>query len=311
MVGHGPTIVVSLDMGAVATRNSADWLDLKEYPFEPKRLSVEGGRIHYVDEGAGPVLLFVHGTQTWSFLFRHLIKALQRDYRCVAIDHLGFGLSDKPVTLAGTPAQHARNLTRLIDYLDLRDITMIGHDCGGPIAMSYAEAHPQSIARMIFMNTWMWGLKGDSSAQRIGRFVSNGVGRFLYTKVNLSTKFIRPLFNDKSMFTESAHNGYFGPFQDGEHRFGPLRLSEAMLGEHAWYEDLWENRRNVPAPVLLLWGMKDPSFGERYLNRMWSGFPLAEVKKLESCGHFPPEEAPTDCIDAIQSFVHSRAAALI
>jgi len=291
-------------MGAVATKHESEWPNVGEYPFEPKRLSVEGGRIHYIDEGKGPVLIFVHGSQTWSFLFRHLIRELRNDYRCVAIDHLGFGLSDKPSSFAGTPAQHARNLGRLVDHLQLTDINLVAHDCGGPIALSYAEGHVEKIRSVVLMNTWMWGLKGDQNIERSGKFVLGGLGEFMFTNMNLASKSIKPLFHDKAKFTESAHDAYFGPCAEKEHRLGPLRMAQCVLKEHEWYEDLWVNRTALEdIPKMLIWGAKDPRFGERYMNRVWSGFPLAQVHRLDDCGHFPPEECPSECVAALRGFL--------
>jgi len=301
-------IFVSPDMGAAATKNAGGWLKLDEYPFEPKRLSVEGGRIHYVDEGTGPVIVFVHGTQTWSFLFRHLIHDLMRDFRCVAIDHLGFGLSDKPESMAGTPAQHARNLTRLIEFLDLKNITFVGHDCGAPIAVAYTEAHPINVERIVFMNTWLWSLEKDETARRHCRFVSTSIGKFMYVHADLASKYVKPLFHDKNKFTDPVHDAYSGPFHDHKHREGPLKLSESLMSESSWFEDLWANRDELQdIPKLLLWGAQDPTFGEPFMNRMWAGFPLAEVEKLTDCGHFPPEECPDLCSARIRQFMQVKS----
>ena len=72
------------------------WIDKEEYPFQSYHLELEMGRLHYVDEGEGNPIVIVHGTPTWSFEYRHLIKGLSKRYRCIAMDHIGFGLSDKP-----------------------------------------------------------------------------------------------------------------------------------------------------------------------------------------------------------------------
>ena len=90
---------------------NAHWLDRTEYPFRPHHFHAPAGRMHYVDEGKGEVILFVHGNPSWSFLYRHLIKALSRTHRCVAPDNLGFGLSDKPADADYTPRFHSENLT--------------------------------------------------------------------------------------------------------------------------------------------------------------------------------------------------------
>ncbi|MGF1671643.1 MAG: alpha/beta fold hydrolase, partial [Balneolaceae bacterium] len=94
--------------------NNANWIDRKEYPFESRYFEVPAGRLHYVDEGAGDPVVMVHGNPTWSFLYRDLIKRLKPNYRCIALDHLGFGLSDKPIGWSYLPEDHARNLSALI-----------------------------------------------------------------------------------------------------------------------------------------------------------------------------------------------------
>ena len=88
-----------------------------EYPFASNYLDLDGARYHYLDEGAGETLLFVHGNPTWSFAWRNLIKDLSADYRCVAVDHVGCGFSDKPQDYPYTLDQHVTNLTRLINTL--------------------------------------------------------------------------------------------------------------------------------------------------------------------------------------------------
>ena len=72
------------------------WLDKSEYPFAPEYFSINGNKLHYIDEGQGETILYVHGTPSWSFDFRNIIRKLKNEYRCIAVDHIGFGLSSKP-----------------------------------------------------------------------------------------------------------------------------------------------------------------------------------------------------------------------
>ena len=116
-----------------------------EYPFTPQSITIDGHRYSYIDEGSGPVLLFVHGNPSWSFAWRNLIKGLSNNYRCIAVDHLGMGLSDKPQDYPYTISQHIQNLTTLIDELDLNQISLIGHDWGGCIGMGTAVRESRSI----------------------------------------------------------------------------------------------------------------------------------------------------------------------
>ncbi|MCE5303191.1 MAG: alpha/beta fold hydrolase, partial [Planctomycetaceae bacterium] len=122
---------------------TSDWRPL--YPFQSREALIGGHRLHYVDEGRGPVLLMVHGNPTWSFYWRDLIGPLSKEFRVVAVDHIGCGLSEKP-----SPADYSYRLARriadlneLIEKLDLREITLVAHDWGGAIGMGAAVAAPE------------------------------------------------------------------------------------------------------------------------------------------------------------------------
>src|SRR5688572_6908616 len=131
------------------------WLNRKEYPFKSNFLPLDAGQLHYLDEGSGEPIVMVHGTPAWSFLYRNLVKELSRNYRCIVPDHLGFGLSDKPKHWSYKPEAHAQNLKILINYLELKNITLVVHDFGGPIGLHYALEHPENIKRLVIINTWM------------------------------------------------------------------------------------------------------------------------------------------------------------
>jgi pimeloyl-ACP methyl ester carboxylesterase len=118
-----------------------DWRKL--YPFASRELVLDGHRYHYLDEGAGPVLLLVHGNPTWSFYWRELIQAFRGRFRVVVPDHIGCGLSDKPRHYPYRLGQHVRNLGRLIAELDLDQMTLLAHDWGGAIGLGAAVDAPQ------------------------------------------------------------------------------------------------------------------------------------------------------------------------
>ena len=123
------------------------WIDPLQYPFQPHYIAVGAGQMHYVDEGRGKPIVMVHGTPTWSFMYRHLIKGLSDDFRVIAPDHIGFGLSDKPENWSYKPIDHAKNLAYLIESLGLEDITLVVHDFGGPIGLAYAVENPQNVSQ--------------------------------------------------------------------------------------------------------------------------------------------------------------------
>src|SRR5258708_1321299 len=112
-----------------------DWLDRTLYPFTPRRFESVDGVMRYVDEGRGSPTVLVHGTPSWSFEWRGRVIGLRASHRVLAPDHLGFGLSDKPAGAPYRPEDHARRLLAWFDQLDLRDVTLVVHDFGGPIGL--------------------------------------------------------------------------------------------------------------------------------------------------------------------------------
>lgn len=286
-----------------------DWVDRSLYPFRPHHLDAPEGRMHYVDEGEGPVVLLVHGTPTWSFLFRDVIGSLARDHHVVAPDHLGFGLSDKPRDGAYRPEDHAARLAALIDRLGLRDITLVVHDFGGPIGLSYAIERPENVRALVVMNTWLWSLEG-TAAERASRLFSTPLGRFLYTRLNFSPRVLVPAaFADRKKLTKRIHRHYLLPFGTSAERTAPWALARALSASSAWYGGLWQRRDRLAAkPSSLIWGMKDRLLGTHFLDRWKQVFPSARVVELEDAGHFVPEEVEGAVLaDAIRA--HTRGGA--
>ena len=136
-----------------------NFAELRDFPYSPHYLDIDGLRMHYVDEGpdGAPVALLVHGMPTWSYLYRHMIPALvAAGYRCIAPDHIGFGRSDKVTDPEWYDiARHTANLTSLVEALDLRDITLFVQDWGGPIGLAQYAVMPGRFSRLVIMNTWL------------------------------------------------------------------------------------------------------------------------------------------------------------
>ena len=282
------------------------WLDRAAFPFRSRFVEIAPGRrVHYIDEGQGDVLLFVHGTPTWSFEWRHAIRVLSRTHRCVAIDHLGFGLSDRPRDFDYTPESHARVLRDFVTRLGLRDVTLVVHDYGGPIALPLALSEPTIVRRLVLLNTWMWSFDDDPEMIRKGRIAGGRVGRLLYRYANFSLRVLTPYaYGDRSKLTRRIHEQYLAPFRDIDARGRVLwPLARAILASREFYDSLWRQRERLRGlPALIVWGMKDPAFPPRFLARWKSLLPQATVMELP-VGHWPQEEAPDDVTAAIRRFV--------
>jgi pimeloyl-ACP methyl ester carboxylesterase len=282
-----------------------DWLDTAAYPFAGRHFNTGEGRIHYVDEGRGAPVVIVHGTPTWSFEYRDLIRRLSATHRVIAPDHLGFGLSDRPADADYRPAAHARRLAALLESLDLRDVTLVVHDFGGPIGLSWALDHPERVARLVLLNTFAWPLADDPHIVRFAKPAAGPLGRFLYLRLNASPRWIVPsAFADRRRLTKELHRHYLAPFPDATSRIPLWTLARELLGSSDWYASLWARRERLrDVPALIVWGMKDPAFPPRYLARWREALPHARVVELAAVGHFPAEEAPEALGGAIEEFI--------
>jgi pimeloyl-ACP methyl ester carboxylesterase len=283
-----------------------DQIDRIAYPFTSRWLDLPAGRMHYVDEGSGEPIVFVHGAPTWSFEWRHLILAFAPTYRCLAPDHLGFGLSDRPRNFAYTPEAHAENLAAFVEKLNPEPFTLVVHDYGGPIGLSLCLQHPERVRRLVLLNTWMWSFAGDRDMELKGRVAGSRLGRLLYRWANFSLRVITPqAYADKSKLTPQIYRQYLERFPDRWSREAVLwALARALLGSSRYYDSLWAQREKLHGrPALILWGMKDPAFEPRQLARWREALPSARVVELEKAGHWPHEEAPEQVTAAVQAFL--------
>lgn len=131
--------------------------DKELFPFESRWFKSSVGPIHYIDEGDGPALLLLHGNPTGSFLYRKIVGALRDDFRCIALDYPGFGLSARPTTGYGyTVSEHASIVGELVDELALDDYLFMGQDWGGPIGTKVAVERADRVRGVILGNTWFW-----------------------------------------------------------------------------------------------------------------------------------------------------------
>ncbi len=278
------------------------WLDRQAYPFAWHSVELSAGRMHYVDEGRGPVILFVHGTPTWSFEYRHLIRALSAKYRCIAPDHLGFGLSERPPGFGYAPEDHAAVLAEFVERLNLTDITLVVHDFGGPIGLPLALATPTRVARVVILNSWMWAFDDDPEMTRKAGIAGGAMGRWLYRHANFSLRVIMPsAYGRRAALTPAIHCQYLEVFRDTQARVDVLHaLARALKGSRDFYAGLWSRADQLRAlPVLIVWGLKDSAFKPSQLTKWRARLPGAAVVELADAGHWPHEEAPDAVIEAI------------
>lgn len=279
-----------------------------EYPFESNFLTTKSGhRQHYIDEGEGRPFLFVHGNPTWSFFFRKLVQHFSPSMRCVAADHIGCGLSDKPQDFDYRLQQHIEHLENLVLELDLRDIRLLVHDWGGAIGMGVAGRHPDRFSELIISNTAAFRSQRMPWLLKIAK--SPHIGQFLIRRFNAFAGLTPTLgAAEPSRISTLAKQGFLLPYDSWEHRIATYRfVADIPLDEsHPSYPTLTEVENNLSKlkdlPALLLWGEQDWVFTTHFMSRFQDFFPDAKPLSYPDCGHLLIEEKPGRVIAEIEAF---------
>jgi haloalkane dehalogenase len=283
------------------------WVDREQFPFEPQWLDLPSSneRLSVTDVGAGPVVVFSHGTPTWSYEYRHLIRRLMRRYRCVAPDHLGFGLSPRPPEGDYRPEAHARRFSELVEQLGLHRYHLIIHDFGGPFALDEALTRPERVASLTVFNTFAWAFGDTPQRRRMAKMAGTGLFRFLYARFNFSFVIARSSWGTAQPANDATWQPYTAVFPDAASRVRVLwALARGLEGSSRFCESLWSRiARLSQVPTQFIWGMKDSAFPPSFLARWRAEFPKARVLELEKSGHWPHEEEAQTCGGAVERFL--------
>jgi haloalkane dehalogenase len=288
-----------------------------EYPFDGNTLDLpaRGGggpvRLHFIDEGSGPVVLLLHGNPTWSFYYRKLVSALAAaGFRCIAPDHVGCGLSDKPRDYDYTLARRITDVERLVDHLGIGRFSLVLHDWGGAIGCGLAVRRPDALDKLVLLNTAAFRSKriplriAAVKIPLLGEFVIRALNGFAGPAANMAVT--RPL-------APPVRAGLLWPYRSWADRVAvwnfvrdiPLRRG------HPSYATLAAIEEKLPAlagrPVQLVWGGRDFCFNRHFLERWRAIFPQARVDLFPGHGHYVIEDGRDDAIPRIVDFLAGTA----
>lgn len=279
--------------------SNPDWLDRTLFPFASRFVDVSGNTIHYIDEGLGPTLLLLHGNTTWSFLYRHIIRRLSLHFRCIALDYPGFGLSEARPGYTYTPREHSSVVEGFVDALDLRDLTVMVQDWGGPIGLGLAGRRPEMIQSLVLGNSFAWLARRSKGMTTFSRIVGSRLARHFIRRRNTLVRWLIPAGINRTL-TEAEMAAYTGPFSTLDKRLPTwifarqIRLSEDYLSEvEAGLARLADK------PALIVWGDADGAFRKPDRDRFASLFPIHRIVNLEGSKHFIQENAPNEIASAI------------
>jgi haloalkane dehalogenase len=261
---------------------------LPDFEFEPRYREVDGLRLAHLDVGEGPPVLMLHGEPAWSFVWRKVIPPLvAAGYRCIAPDHAGCGRSDKPSDLGWYSMERHRALTdSLLDELDLRDVSLVLHDWGGPIGLTLAIARPDRIARAVVLDTaldpsdlWMsetWAQFRDFVEQT--------------EDLPVGWMMRATCVNDPG---DEVIAGYDAPFLGPESKVAMRALPLTIPRTNETPEGvvtLLEALRKDPRPIRIIWGENDTILTATTAERFAASIGRQVDDWIPSAGHGLPED---------------------
>lgn len=289
------------------------------WPHAPRFCSAAGFRQHYVDEGEGRPVVLLHGQPTWGYLYRRFIPPLAVSHRVIVPDHMGFGKSETPPDRVYTLSTHVANLAALIDHLDLRDITLVMQDWGGPIGIGYAVRHPERIHSLVLMNTVCgYGASGRRDLPSPietpwFRWIRDGLatGRTEAVLSHLGSTILSVMrivgLERLDRVDDVFIRAYAAPFPTPADCKGALEFPlDLALGRIRDF--VREGAAGVPAlrakPAILIEGMLDraipPALAIADFRGLW---PEGTVIEVAGAGHYIQEDAPEVAVAAIQAFL--------
>jgi pimeloyl-ACP methyl ester carboxylesterase len=275
------------------------WLPETEWPFQLRTITVDGCRLHLIDEGSGPVLLLVHAGM-WSFVWRDLIADLSGDFRCVAVDFPGSGLTQAPAGYPVGLASNSRLLAGVVDRLGLTDATLVGHDLGGLIGLNWAARHPDLVRGLVLLNTFGW--PPQPALRAMLKLMGGPAMRPLNTATNLVPRITAGRFGVGRHLTRQARTAFLGPTRERTRRrtFHQLMADASRSTQLLEQVEAAQRTSLADRPVLTVFGQYNDPF--RFQRRWRELYPHARQVIVPHGNHFPMNDDPQGVAAAIRSW---------
>lgn len=290
-----------------------------DFPFDPHFLEVNGQRLHYIDQGEGDPILFLHGNPTSSYTWRNIIPVLEASGRCIAVDLMGMGRSDKPY-IGYTFLEHAGYIESFISQLKLRNLVIIGHDWGAAIGLHYAKRHPDNVRGFALLEPQAlypcgsWAEFSPPEAKELFQLLRDQENGWPFMRDN--SVFIEGMTDTiiNRKISPEEHDHYREPFRNIEHR-KPMWVFPNQIPIAGQPREVVEavNERNVwfsasKIPKLLLHAT--PGCNTRAPQLAWCREHLQNLT-VQSVGngfHHLAEEQPQAVREALFNWIREIAA---
>lgn len=284
-----------------------DWL-AQLYPFTPAAfITSRGARMSYVDEGPrrDEAVLLLHGNPTWSFYYRNLVRELTAaGVRCIAPDHIGMGLSEKPPDYDYTLATRIADIEALVASLELHRVHLVMHDWGGAIGFGFAERQPDLIGRLVILNTAAFAM--NHIPFRIALCAWPVVGPLIVRGCNGFARPATTMAMHRRKMMADEKQGYLLPYDTWADRVAVNAFVRDIPRNpsHPSWATLAAVEAGLPQfsdrPALIVWGGQDFCFNDEFFARWQEVFPAAECAPIADAGHYVLEDAADKAIPLIR-----------
>lgn len=312
-------------------------MQLFEYPFESNYATVDGVRLHYLDEGQGPVIWLMHGNTSWSYLYRKMIPLLvEAGYRCFVPDLMGFGFSDKSGNeSAYSLRKHVELMSKLIQQLGLHDIVTVGHDWGGPISLRYAIEHKDNIRALVLLNTFIERFPANEKERKdldmitgplppgfTFLFKGGAYSSFLIKYLDVFRKFVWLKWKTgnpskllgagfRRPVNPRAMENYLTIHDKPAKRAGLASFAKMIPNrkDHhnaAYIDQIRKELEHWDVPVLVMWADGDMAWKPNEGARIAQLVPDGEFYLVSNAGHFLQEDAGEEVARRMIRFMEER-----
>ena len=280
-----------------------------QYPFTPETITLDAGhRLSCLVEGSGQTVVFLHGNPSWSYLYRNVVAGLQDEYLCIAPDHIGCGLSDKPQDYPYRLGNHIDNLEELLDHLKVERCILVMHDWGGAIGMGWATRHPEKVDGLVVMNTAAFRSRlipfriAVCRWPLIGPLLVRGLNGFARAAIHMAVT---------GKMAPGVADGFLMPYDSWRNRVAIHRFVQdiPLAPEHPSWEDLVAIEEKLTTlldkPMMLCWGGSDFCFTRQFYQEWLRRFPNADSHYFPEAGHYLLEDGFDDIFPLIKGFLNS------
>ena len=283
-------------------------MSVQVLPFQSRFVTVAGHKMHYIDEGAGPVVLCLHGNPTWCYFYRNLVRELRSSFRVIAPDFLGCGLSDRTPGTRFKAIDRINQLEEFVETLGIDRFSIVMHDWGGPLGTGFILRRLDKVDRVVYLNTTLTetealpGFIKLAATPVIGKLFTRHTDTF----VRLTTAMG---MGAHTRLTPEVKDGYRAPYTTRQRRDAIWDFVEDIPfdASHPTYQQMVEIAAGLPKvaekPVKIVWGLQDPCFHREMLSKVAAHFPKAELLEIPEASHLVLDDAPKVAIPAIQEFL--------